>query len=70
MVCTTLGTTKQALKPSRRSTEINAHVVHAFLAQLRANGTKIVTLFVLFWFKNRAREVTLVYAIQAIRRHY
>ena len=55
MVCTTLGTTKQALKPSRISTEINTHVVHAFLAQLRANGTKIVTLFVLFWFKNRAQ---------------
>ena len=50
MVCTTSGTTKEAPKPSRRSTETNAHVVHAFLVQLRANGTKIFTSFVLFWF--------------------
>ena len=61
MVCTILGTTKQAPKPSRISTEINAHVVHAFLVQLRANGTKISRkvftslIFVLFWFKNRAQ---------------
>ena len=38
MVCTTSGTTKQAPNPSRTSTETNAHVVHAFLVQLRANG--------------------------------
>ena len=55
MVCTTSGITKQALKPSRISTEINTYVVHAFLVQLRANGTKIVTSFVLLWFKNRAQ---------------
>ena len=48
MVCTTSGTTKQAPKPSRISTEINAHVVHAFLVQLQANGTKISHR--LFWF--------------------
>ena len=34
MVCTTSGTTNQAPKPSRTSTETNAHVVHAFLVQL------------------------------------
>ena len=51
MVCTT----KQAPKPSRISTEINAHVLHAFPVQLRAKGTKIFTLFVFFWFKNRAQ---------------
>ena len=50
-----LGTTKQAPKPSRTSTETNAQVVHAFLVQLRANGTKIFTSFVLFWFKNRVQ---------------
>ena len=55
MVCTTSDTTKQALKPSRTSTETNAHVLHAFLVQLRANGTKIFTSFVLFWFKNRVQ---------------
>ena len=50
MVCTTSGTTKQAPKASRVSTEINAHVMHAFVVQLRANGTKIFTSFVLFRF--------------------
>ena len=53
MACTTSGTSKQAPKPSRISTETNASVVHAFLVELRANGTKIFTSFVLFWFKNR-----------------
>ena len=55
MVCTTSGTTKEAPKPSRISTETNAHVVHAFLVQLQANGTKIFAWFVLFLFKNRAQ---------------
>ena len=55
MVCTTSGTAKQAPKPSRISAETNAHVVYAFLVQLRANSTKIFTSFVLFWFKNRAQ---------------
>ena len=55
MVCTTSGTTKQTPKPSRISTDINAHVVHAFPVQLRAKGTKIFTSFVFFWFKNRAQ---------------
>ena len=55
MVCTTSDTTKQAPKPSQISTEINAHIVHAFLVQLRAKGTEIFTSFVLFWFKNRAQ---------------
>ena len=55
MVCITSGTTKEALKPSRISTETNAHVVHAFPIQLRANSTKIFRSFVLFWYKNRAQ---------------
>ena len=62
MVCTTSGTTKQAPKPSRISTQINAHVVHAFPLRLRAKGTKIFTSFVLFWFKNRA-QVKLRYKL-------
>ena len=41
MVCTTLGTTKQAPKPSQISTEINAHVMHAFVIQLRANAATV-----------------------------
>ena len=55
MVCTTSGTAKQAPKPSRISTEIDAHVVHVFPIQLPASGTKIFTSFVLFWFKYRAQ---------------
>ena len=55
MVCTTSGTTKQAPKPPRISTEINAQVVHAFPVQFRAKGTKNFTSFVFFWFKNRAQ---------------
>ena len=50
MVCTTSGTTKEAPKPLRISTETNAHLVQALPVQLRANGTKIFTSFVLFWF--------------------
>ena len=50
MACTTSGTTKQAPKPSRISTEINAHIVLAFPVQLRDKGTKIFTSFV-FWLK-------------------
>ena len=38
MVCTTLGTIKQAPKPSRISREVNAHVVHASPVQLQAKG--------------------------------
>ena len=41
MVGTTLGTTKQAPKPSQIITEINAHIVHAFPIQLANSGTKI-----------------------------
>ena len=70
MVCTTSSTTKQALKPSRISTETNAHVVHAFLVQLRANGTKIFTSFVVLVLKLCTSEVMLVYALQVIKRHY
>ena len=51
MVCATSGTTKQAPKPSRISTVANAHVVNAFLVQLRVNGMKFFTSFVLFWLK-------------------
>ena len=40
MVCTTSGTAKQAPKPSRISAETNAHVVYAFLVQLRATVRK------------------------------
>ena len=72
MVCTTSGTTKQAPKPSRISTETNAHVVHAFLVQLRANaGYKNfhIVCFVLV-LKLCTSEVMLVYALQVIRRHY
>ena len=74
MVCTTLGTIKQAPKPSRISREINAHVVHAFPVQLQAKGTKISENFnivcFLLVYKSCTSEVTLVYAVQAIRRHY
>ena len=59
MVCTTLGTTK----PSRGSTETNAHAVYAFLVQLQANGTKIFTSFVLFWFQNCAQVKLWVVSI-------
>ena len=51
MVCATSGTTKQAPKLLQISIVANAHVVHAFLVQLRANGMKIFTWFVLFWLK-------------------
>ena len=45
-----LGYNKEAPKSLRISTETNAYVVHAFLVQLRANGTKIFASFVLFLF--------------------
>ena len=60
----TIGTTKQTPKPSRIITEMNANVEHAFTV---LNSTK--NFFLLVLFKNRAK-VTLVNAIQTIRRHY
>ena len=40
---------------SNKHRNYNAHVAHACLVQLRANGTKNFTSFVLFWLKNRAQ---------------
>ena len=57
--------TKQTSKLSQIITEMNANVEHATF-QL-ANSTKIFILLVLF--KNRAK-VTLLNAIQTIRRHH
>ena len=48
MVGTTSGTTKQALKTSQISTEIDAHIVDAFPVQLAISGMKIFILFILF----------------------
>ena len=71
MVCTTSGTTKQAPKPPRISTEANPYVEHAFLVQLRANVRKFShRLFFVLVLKSCTSQVMLVYAIQAIRRHY
>ena len=61
MVCTTSGTTKQAPKPSRTSTEINSHVVHAFPVQLRAKGTKIFTSFFYYYLLFKTLQCTYVY---------